>query len=96
MLVKEDIERRLKECKQMLKETYNVEEIGIFGSYARGEETEESDIDILVEFNKPIGWEFVDLKQYLEQILGKDVDLVTKKALKPQIKDFILKEVIYQ
>lgn len=96
MLGKKYIEQKLKECKQILKETYNVEEIGIFGSYARGEETEESDIDILVKFNSSIGWKFIDLKEYLEQVLGKDVDLVTKEALKPQIKDFILKEVIYQ
>lgn len=90
------IDERLKRIKSVLKEKYNVENIGYFGSYARGEQTEESDIDILVEFSKPIGWEFVELKEYLEENLGKKVDLVTLNALKPQLKDDILKEVIYQ
>jgi predicted nucleotidyltransferase len=53
-------------------------EIGIVGSYARGEETEESDIDILVDFSEPIGWEVVDLKEYLEDLLSHRVDLISK------------------
>ena len=69
--------------------------IGIFGSYLRGKESEKSDVDVLVEFYTPIGWEFIDLKEFLEQILGKEVDLVTRRALKPQLKDKILEEVVY-
>ena len=52
-------------------------------------------MDILVEFYAPIGWEFIDLKEFLEEILGREVDLVTVGALKPQLRDKILKEVVY-
>jgi predicted nucleotidyltransferase len=90
-----DIEKTLKKYKPFLKEKFKVRKIGIFGSYRRGEESESSDIDILVEFYEPIGWEFIDLKEFLEKLLGRKVDLVTKKALKPQIKNKILKEIIY-
>ena len=96
MVTKEMIEERLKKYKPQLAEKYNVKEIGFFGAYARREQTEESDVDILVEFSGPIGWRFIDLKDELEEILGKKVDLVTKNALKPQMKNDILKEVIYQ
>lgn len=85
----------LKKNKMKLKEIYKVNKIGIFGSYARNEQQEISDIDILVKFSEPIGWEFLDLKEFLETILNIKVDLVTINALKPQTKDKILKEVIY-
>ena len=52
-------------------------------------------MDILVEFYEQIGWEFIDLQEFLEEILGKKVDLVTIKALRPQLKDKILEEVVY-
>ena len=90
-----EIEKRLKKYKPTLREKYKVKRIGIFGSYVRGEETRTSDVDILVELYEPIGWKFVDLKEFLEEILEKNVDLVTVKALKPQLTDVILKEVIY-
>lgn len=85
----------LKENKEFLREKYFVEKIGVFGSYIRGEETHDSDRDIIVEINGPIGWDFVELNEYLEKILKKKVDLVSIKALKPQLKDEILNEVIY-
>lgn len=81
--------------KPLLEKKFHVKTIGIFGSYAREEQTENSDIDILVEFSKPVGWEFVDLKEHLEKLYGKQVDLVTVKALKPQIKKNILSETKY-
>lgn len=90
-----EVEEKLRKIKPLLKEKFKVKEIGIFGSFVRGEETDKSDIDIIVEFYEPIGWEFFDLKEYLEEILGREVDIVTVKALKPQLKDKILKEVIY-
>jgi len=95
MKTKKEIEVILKKYKPILREKFKVEKIGIFGSYARGEESKHSDIDILVEFSSPIGWEFIDLKEFLEEILGRNVDLVTIQALKPQLKDIILKEVVY-
>ncbi len=92
---KNTIEKILKENKSLLHDKYKVEKIGVFGSYARGEESAQSDVDILVTFYEPIGWEFVDLKDFLEEILNRKVDLVTVKALKPQLKDEILKEVVF-
>jgi hypothetical protein len=89
------IEEILKKNKEHLKNKFYVEKIGVYGSYSKGKETPESDIDILVEFNGPIGWDFIELNDHLEHILGKKVDLVSIKALKSQLKDEILSEVVY-
>jgi len=78
-----------------LADKYKVKEIGIFGSHARGDQRKTSDLDVLVEFSEPIGWEFVDLKEFLGSILNMKVDLVTVGALKPMLKDRILHEVVY-
>jgi hypothetical protein len=91
----EEIENILIQYKPLLKDSFNVSDIGVFGSYTRREESQESDIDILVDFCGPIGWKFIDLKEFLEEILDRKVDLVTKNSLKPQIKNRILAEVIY-
>ena len=79
-----------------LKDNYHVKKIGVFGSVARGDQKEISDIDILVEFSEPIGFfRFIELEEFLSNAIGKKVDLVTQKALKPVIKEDILKEVVY-
>lgn len=65
------------------------------GSYADKSQTENSDLDILVEFSKPVGWEFFTLEKFLEDTLGLKIDLVTKNALKAQFKDSILNQVRY-
>ncbi len=79
-----------------LKEEYKVKSIGIFGSYVRSEQREESDVDVLGEFQRPVGFfQFLDLEDYLSERLGLKVDLVTSDALKPIIKPRILKEVFY-
>lgn len=81
--------------KPTLKRQYAVAEIGLFGSYARGEEQKASDVDILVEFARPVGmFKFLELEEYLETKIGKKVDLVSRKALKPYIGRKILEEVI--
>jgi len=81
---------------EILKDNYHVKDIGVFGSVARSENTATSDIDILVEFSQPIGFfKFIELEEYLSKLLSKKVDLVTKKALKPSLKEAILQEVIY-
>lgn len=90
-----DIIFKLKELKPTLYKDYAVREIGLFGSFADGSYSEDSDIDILVELEKPIGWKFFSLELYLEQIFNRKIDLVTKNALKEQIKDSILKQVNY-
>lgn len=75
---------------------YGVSSIAVFGSVARGESSPDSDIDILVDFGKPVGlFQFARLKMHLESLLGKPVDLVTTAALKEQLKPSILKEAIY-
>lgn len=92
----DDLIAKLKNSKTLLHEQYGVETIGIFGSYVRGEQKSNSDVDILVEFKEPIGLlKFVALKHQLRELIGRDVDLVMKTALKPGIGKRILKEVIY-
>jgi len=91
----DEIKEIIKKHKDELKEKYSVKEIGIFGSFARGEAKEDSDIDILVEFEKPIGlFKFLELEEYLSNLIGREVDLVSKKALKPHIGKHILEEVV--
>ena len=91
----EEIKKILNESKPLIKKNFNVKEIGIFGSYVRGENKRKSDIDLLVEFDEPVGFfTFLDLEEYLEGILGLKVDLVSKKALKPRIGKYILEELI--
>ena len=91
-----DIIKRLKDMNSQLNKDFGVSKIGVFGSYASGEEKESSDIDVLVEFNKPMNlFEFSRLKSFLSKQLGIQVDLVTPAALKPLIKDKILESVAY-
>lgn len=91
-----EIREKLNNHLPFLKDKYHVKKVGIFGSVATGKENKESDIDILVEFNSPIGFfDFIRLENFLSQILHTKVDLVSKKALKPAIKKDILKEVTY-
>jgi len=91
----EEIKRKLREHKPDLKEKYNVKKIGIFGSYVHGDQAGSSDIDLLVEFSEPIGWEIVDLKEELETLLDRPIDIVTKNALKPRLKTQIMEDVVY-
>ncbi|MDK2781258.1 MAG: uncharacterized protein PWR13_286 [Archaeoglobi archaeon] len=93
----EKIKEILKNHKEELRRLFGVKERGIFGSYVRGEQTEISDVDILVEFEREIGWEIVDLKEYLEKLLGVKVDLVSKRGIvrRPLLWEHVKKEVIY-
>jgi predicted nucleotidyltransferase len=91
-----DIQNILNELKSELTEKYYVNQLGIFGSYARGDYNSASDIDILVEYaQKPSLFGLIELQDYLSDRLQMKVDLVTKDGLKPQIKEKILAEVIY-
>ncbi len=93
----EEIINLLKLHDPEIRERFGIKEIGIFGSYVRGDATMKSDIDILVEFKE--GFKTLDnymgLKFYLEDLFKIPVDLVSKTALKPRIKPYILEEVIY-
>lgn len=76
-------------------EALGVASLAIFGSVARSDEDTTSDVDILVRFSKPVGmFEFLDVKAYLEDLLGSSVDLVTEDALKPQLRERILAEAV--
>jgi len=90
-----DIEIKLLALKPILTDRFNVSEIGDFGSYWTGEERQKSDLDLLVEFSKRVGWEFVTLEKFLEKEFGLSIDLVTKDALKERIKLPILNQVKY-
>lgn len=87
----------LAEHKKELNEKYGVIKIGLFGSYARDEQTEESDIDIAIEIEKERKniHTFLNLKREMEQILEKKVDLGIESSLKPLAKKYIEKEIIY-
>lgn len=95
MTSRRSIEKRLSALKPVLEEKYFIQRIGYFGSFSRNEQTEDSDLDVIVEFRKPVGWAFFDLQEFLENELKIKVDLVSMNALKKQLKDIILKQVVY-
>jgi predicted nucleotidyltransferase len=95
MLTQLEISERLKAIKPELESRFKVSSIGYFGSFASGTQNQQSDLDLLVEFSQPVGWEFFTLENYLEHLLGLKVDLVTRNSLKEQIKDSILNQVLY-
>jgi predicted nucleotidyltransferase len=95
MITKNDILNKLNDLKPILYRDYNVKQIGLFGSFSDDTYSDDSDIDLLVEFEKPIGWKYFSLEIYLENVFGRKIDLVTKNALKEQIKDRILNQVKY-
>ena len=96
MKSKEEILKTFKKELPPISKRFSVKIIGLFGSYARSERTEESDIDLLVEFEKPVGFfKFLELEDHLSEKLGAKVDLVTLDALKPIIKPYVMEEVVY-
>ncbi|MFY9115590.1 MAG: nucleotidyltransferase family protein [Bacteroidales bacterium] len=95
MISKADILNTLSDLKPILHKDYSVKKIGLFGSFSDGSYTDDSDIDLLVEFERPIGWKYFSLEIYLEGIFGRKIDLVTKNALKDHLKDRILTQVNY-
>ncbi len=96
MQSREEVVATLQRCKGEIAARFHVNRIGIFGSVARGEQTEASDIDILVEFSRPVGFfTFIELEEYLSRCLDAPVDLVTPDALKPVIRDQVAAEVAY-
>lgn len=87
----------LRKAKPYLEQRYHVREIGIFGSYARNEQGPESDLDILVDLDRPLGWDVVDLKEDLERMLGVSVDLALKGgvARRPGLFRAIEEDAVY-
>jgi hypothetical protein len=92
----EEVKAILKEHKAEVVQRYRVREIGIFGSFVRGEQKRRSDVDILVDYEGvPDLFEFINLERYLQRLLRKKVDLVRKAAIRKELKGRILKEVVY-
>ena len=95
MYTKEDVLEILREKKPELQRRYPISELGIFGSYARGDYNESSDIDILVDFNGRIGIEFISLAHELEDTFNKKIDLVSRKGIKPAYLPYVEKNLIH-
>ncbi|WP_340820073.1 nucleotidyltransferase family protein [Methanolobus sp. WCC4] len=87
----------LKEHEDEIRELFGVKRIGLFGSFARGEALKRSDVDVLVEFDegKKTFNNYMDLKFYLEELFERDVDLVIETAIKPRLKEHIMREAVY-
>ncbi|MCX7795407.1 MAG: nucleotidyltransferase family protein [bacterium] len=93
----QEIKKIIEDKKEYLKDTFHIIEIGLFGSYVRSEQTLTSDIDIIVTFEKGYKnfFNYMRLKYFLEDLLGLEVDLVIKEAIKPRLREKILSEVEY-
>lgn len=92
---REEIRKQLEDLKPDLERDYHVSSIGIFGSVARGEQSEASDLDLLVSFDEPVSlFDVVRLEQELESRLGVDVDVVTEESLKPRIGERVSEDLI--
>ncbi len=94
MKTRAEILRLLEENREKIK-SFGVKEIGVFGSVARGEQTDESDVDILVELENKTFNSYMGLLFFLEELFERKVDLVMKGAIKPVIKEIILSETVY-
>lgn len=94
----DEVKEILQKHKSEIAQKYKVKEIGIFGSFVRGEQKKRSDVDILVEFDEkdiPDLLEFIAMEEYIRKLLRKKVDLIRKEAIRTEIKERILKEVVY-
>jgi predicted nucleotidyltransferase len=85
----------LRQAAAAIRQRFGVRQLAVFGSVARGEDRSDSDVDVLVCFNGPASFDrFMDLKFYLEDLLGRPVDLVTHPALRPELRDHIEREAV--
>ncbi len=93
----EEVQAILNRYRHVLRERYGVQELALFGSYARGDPSPVSDVDILVQVRRPIGLRFFELWDYLEEILGLEVDLLTPEALqqKPALWESVREDLFY-
>jgi predicted nucleotidyltransferase len=95
MLNQTQILNSLQKALPELQQKYPIAKLALFGSYSRNEQHPESDIDIMVEFSKPVGMEFIDLSFELEKIFGRKVDLVSRKAIKPKYFELLKNDLRY-
>lgn len=89
------IKQKLSELKPKLQEKYPVGKIAVFGSYARNEATEESDVDVMVEITGKMGLNFITMAQEIEDYLGIKTDVVSSRAIRPRIMEYIKKDLLY-
>ncbi len=96
---REELIALIREYYTYLAAEYGVKRIGIFGSYVRGEPEEVSDVDLVVEFERPIGFRFVELVEYLENLLGREVDVLTPMGIRgirlPWVAEEIERSIVY-
>lgn len=95
MQTRQQLEATLRDLMPLLTARFHVRRLGYFGSFATGHAGPGSDVDILAEFSEPLGWDFFELEELLEQALHRKVDLVTPAALKQQLREGILAQVRY-
>ena len=95
MCSRDHILQTLRQAREHLFSKYHLRSIALFGSYARDEQTEESDVDLLVDFEVTPGMEVVDLVLELEDLLRKRVDLVTPAALRPNVRPYVERDLVY-
>ncbi len=90
-----EIRNLLREHRDVLAQRYGIAVVGVFGSYVRGEENSESDLDLLVDFLRPVSLlELVGAELYLSELLGIKVDLVPRRDLRAELRDIILQETV--
>jgi predicted nucleotidyltransferase len=94
MLTKEVITRMLQDNYPYLATEYGVKRIGLFGSYAKGRPGETSDVDLVIEFDRPIGFKFIALSDHLEELLGQRVDILTPTGLQDIRIDYIAQDIL--
>ncbi|MGB4440807.1 MAG: nucleotidyltransferase family protein [Coriobacteriia bacterium] len=95
MTESEAIVARIEESADEIRTRFGVSRLGVFGSRVRGDESRDSDLDVLVEFACPTFRNYMGLKRYLEELSGVAVDLVSASALKPLLKSYVMSEVRY-
>lgn len=95
MITLEHILLILRKHKPELQRKYPISSLAVFGSYARGDATEKSDIDIAVEINGPMGMNFIEMADEIEDLLGKKTDVVSKRSIKPQYLPYVEKDIVY-
>jgi predicted nucleotidyltransferase len=95
MLTLQNILQTLRSQMPELQKKYPIGQIGVFGSYARGEATEKSDIDIAVEITGPMGLNFVAMADEIEDLFGKKTDVVPLRSIKPQYLQFVQRDIVY-
>ena len=93
MQTKEEIMGLLREKRPYLAAKYSVKQIGLFGSFVKGAADETSDIDIIVEFERPVGFGFIELAEHLEHLLGRKVDVLTPDGLESIRVDHVAQDI---